>query len=283
MCVSSWRLPSKENLPQKWFWVFARCLISVCVCVDGRHTCETQSRNRCVADIWMKVVAFQARGGRAGSWGRLTYCSGCSRETLQVRGRRWRWSTEHLCRDVTAENWWIRTWTCRHETHCWRESNCRMISNYFLWSVLTYIWFIYNTTLFISSLKLKKTFTGCCYLTPLSMMFVQTWLTDGLRFACAGKYVSSYFHQLSPAQIEPVGKHWSKNKNLYRETTKTAPMSGEMSCKEPTTHIKKLIKSIRYRGLLQLNSTSEVKPSLRLCIFKLSQLHISFLVLLRVK
>lgn len=81
---------------------------------------------------------------------------GCSRETLQVRGRRWRWSTEHLCRDVTAENWWIRTWTCRHETHCWRESNCRMISYYFLWSVLTYIWFIYNTTLFISSLNLKK-------------------------------------------------------------------------------------------------------------------------------
>lgn len=150
MCVSSWRLPSKENLPQKWFWVFARCLISVCVCVDGRHTCKTQSRNRCVADIWMKMVAFQARGGRAGSWGRLTYCSGCSRETLQVRGRRWRWSTEHLCHDVTAENWWIRTWTCWHEM-LWIQLQD------FLWSVLTYIWFIYNTTLFISSLNLKKT------------------------------------------------------------------------------------------------------------------------------
>lgn len=168
------------------------------------------------------------------------------------------------------------------DTRCC-ESNCRMISYYFLWSVLTYIWFIYNTTLFISSLNLKKPFTGGSYLTPLSMMFVQTWLTDGLRFACAGKYVSSYFHQLSPAQIKPVGKHWSKNKNLYRETTKTALMSGEMSCKEPTTHIKKLIRSIRYRGLVQLNSTSEVKPLLRLCIFKLSQLYISFLVLLRVK
>lgn len=42
------------------------------------------------------------------------------------------------------------------DTRCC-ESNCRMISYYFLWSVLTYIWFIYNTTLFISSLNLKKT------------------------------------------------------------------------------------------------------------------------------
>lgn len=66
-----------------------------------------------------------SKRGRAGSWGRLTYCSGCSRETLQVRGWRWRWgpclnmgSSEHWCRDVviTAENWWIRTWTCRHES-----------------------------------------------------------------------------------------------------------------------------------------------------------------------
>lgn len=249
------------------------------MCVDGRHTCETQSRNRCVADIWMKVVAFQARGGRAGSWRRLTYCC---RDAV-VKLYRYVVGDEALSTCVMMSLLRIDGSELEHvDTRCC-ESNCRMISYYFLWSVLTYIWFIYNTTLFISSLNLKKTFTGGSHLTPLSMMFVQTWLTDGLRFACAGKYVSSYFHPLSPAQIEPVGKHWSKNKNPYRETAKTALMSGEMSCKEPTTHIKKLIKSIRYRGLPQLNSTSEVKPSLRLCIFKLSQLHISFLVLLRVK
>ena len=84
-----------------------------------------------------------------------------------------------------------------------------MISGSFLWSVLTYIRFIYNTTLFISSLNKKKTFTLGSYLTPLSVKFVQTWLIDGLRFACAGKYVSSYFHPLSPAQIKPAGKHSS--------------------------------------------------------------------------